>query len=154
MTTIVRNWSGTVAIDVHFEHAICQKNYFDNKLCGLNKTFLLITRQFIFPLPPPVAGMGIAAAECYTGKIYHLHQNIKGARGSTKEHLRHRRARKIHRSYSFSNHLKIPQKIYNAARQFIQLELQSEPWKVLQGPDNVSWPNFLEKGNGKSLQAF
>jgi hypothetical protein len=29
-----------------------------------------------------------------------------------------------------------------------------EPWKVLQGPDNVSWPNFIEKGNGLSLQAF
>jgi hypothetical protein len=24
----------------------------------------------------------------------------------------------------------------------------TKPWKVLQGPENVSWPNFIEKGNG------
>jgi hypothetical protein len=30
----------------------------------------------------------------------------------------------------------------------------TEPWKVLQGPANVSWPNFIEKGNEKSLEAF
>jgi hypothetical protein len=29
-----------------------------------------------------------------------------------------------------------------------------EPWKVLQGPDNISWPNFIEKENGQLLQAF
>ncbi len=60
--TVVGYKSGTVAIDVHFhfERAICHwKTYFifaltkwrgdlfDKKRCGANKTFLLMTRQFI-----------------------------------------------------------------------------------------------------------
>jgi hypothetical protein len=67
MLTVVRHKSGTMAINVHFhfEHGISPlknvfpfpvsptkiiSHYFDNKRCGSNKTFLLITRQFIYAL--------------------------------------------------------------------------------------------------------
>ncbi len=30
----------------------------------------------------------------------------------------------------------------------------TEPWEELQGPENVLWPNLIEKGNGYALQLF
>ncbi len=57
MLTVVRHKSGTVAIETHLpaknvfpfplSPAKLISDYFDNKRCGSNKTFLLITRQFI-----------------------------------------------------------------------------------------------------------